>query len=299
MYAVDTSRTDALNFLTLYCGYDELAGRHIPGSVLLNDETLTAVNQFELDSVKEHFRLMRRWYLKGYIRPDAPVLGDTANDKRDGYLPMSWVGTMKPGINVEVSMIFGGAPVEVRQLTPHYLTTSFITAAMTAIGASAENPGLCMDFYNLLYTDRELYNILCHGLEGVHYRRLSGMMIEPVEGSGYMPNLDWSFGNQFMAYVKKGADESVWEETKEQNRSAIVSSALGFSFDPSPIQTEIVRVNAVKDEYLPMLATGAVDFDTVYPEFIGALKEAGSDTIIAELQRQLDAWKHAKGAAGN
>ncbi|MBO9608448.1 MAG: DUF3502 domain-containing protein, partial [Paenibacillaceae bacterium] len=39
------------------------------------------------------------------------------------------------------------------------------------------------------------------------------------------------------------------------------------------------------------LSIGAVDPDVELPKFLEKLKNAGADAIIAEKQKQLDAWK--------
>lgn len=45
---------------------------------------------------------------------------------------------------------------------------------------------------------------------------------------------------------------------------------------------------------MPSLETGAVDPETVLPEFIESLKAANVDDVIADKQQQLDAWKASK-----
>jgi putative aldouronate transport system substrate-binding protein len=99
------------------------------------------------------------------------------------------------------------------------------------------------------------------------------------------------YGNQFLAYFRPGQNTSDWDETIKINTNAKASPALGFSFDPAPVQTEIAMVSAVVTEYHKPLVCGAVDPDKVLPEFIQKLKDAGSDKLLAELQRQLNAWK--------
>ena len=78
------------------------------------------------------------------------------------------------------------------------------------------------------------------------------------------------------------------------NESAKASPALGFSFDSTPVRTEMASVGAVKDEYELSLDTGAVDPEKALPEFLEKLEAAGSQTIIDEIQKQLDEWKAAQ-----
>ena len=56
----------------------------------------------------------------------------------------------------------------------------------------------------------------------------------------------------------------------------------------------MASVGAVKDEYELSLDTGAVDPEKALPEFLEKLEAAGSQTIIDEIQKQLDEWKAAQ-----
>ena len=72
---------------------------------------------------------------------------------------------------------------------------------------------------------------------------------------------------------------------------------MGFSFDNSSVSSEIAAIYAVVDEYRAGLLGGALDLDENYPRFIQKLKDAGIDTVIAEKQKQLDAWAQENGVS--
>ena len=68
---------------------------------------------------------------------------------------------------------------------------------------------------------------------------------------------------------------------------------LGFTFDAEPVKAEIGKTNAVYDEYYRAIDLGVAS-EAKYNEFVAKLKDAGSDKIIAEMQKQIDAWKTSK-----
>ena len=70
----------------------------------------------------------------------------------------------------------------------------------------------------------------------------------------------------------------------------VVSKAFGYTFDISNVKTQAAAVSSVIGEYGPSLSCGVVDVDEKLPEFIQALKDAGIDDVIAENQKQFDAW---------
>lgn len=294
MYPFAADVQGILDFLTMNMGYDELAGRHIPGVVMFDDEELKVVNQFELPQVQEHYQLMYEWAQKGYIRLDAATITDSLPEVKAGNHIARLTGTVKPGLEAIEKENFGGRDVEIVSLSDPWLCTSGITATMTAISRTSKNPEKAMQFINLFNTDAYLYNLITQGIEGKHYETLEDGYIAPIDNSGYFPNADWMYGNQFLAYLKEGQDADVWDQTIELNTSAKNSVALGFAFDPSNVQNEIASVNAVVKEFELSLDTGAVDPATTMPQFLDKLEQAGSQTIIDEVQRQLDEWKATK-----
>ena len=74
-------------------------------------------------------------------------------------------------------------------------------------------------------------------------------------------------------------------------KNAVQSPAFGFVFDSSSVKTEVSAVGNVITQYFNALTNGELDPDIYIDEFNAKLKDAGVETIIAEKQKQLDAWK--------
>ena len=100
-------------------------------------------------------------------------------------------------------------------------------------------------------------------------------------------------GNQFLSYIWNGDDPKLWEKMNAFNKSAVMSKALGFSFNAEPVKTEVAAVTNVQNQYKVGLETGTLDPEVKLPEFVKALKAAGIEKIIAEKQKQLDEWAKA------
>ncbi|MEE0364911.1 MAG: DUF3502 domain-containing protein, partial [Oscillospiraceae bacterium] len=95
-------------------------------------------------------------------------------------------------------------------------------------------------------------------------------------------------------YYTDASQVGTWPETAEINANAQASCILGFAFDSEPVATQIAQCSAVVEEYLPALNCGAVDVDSTLEAFNAALKDAGVEQIIAEMQSQIDAWLATK-----
>lgn len=291
LYPFQITRGNFGGTLNVSYGYDEAAGRNIPGVVRLDDSSMQVVNQFESEEYKNHLALMRSWFQKGYIRKDAATLSDDSADFAAGKYASFLTGNLKPGGESETAAKLEGREVKDVALSKPYLLTSSIIATMTAVSKSSKNPERAIMFLDLLYSDKELFNTLAHGIEGKHYNKLDDVTVEAIIDGGYSPNADWLYGNQFSGYYRKGQQPGIWEETIELNNSAAPSPLIGFNFDPTPVKSELAQTATVTDQYIPMLETGSVDPEKYLPEFIDKLKRAGSDKIVAEIQKQIDAWK--------
>jgi putative aldouronate transport system substrate-binding protein len=296
LFPMQNSKAGFLPGLLAHYGFDEIAGRNIPGVIRLKDNSLKVENQFESPEFKEEFATMRDFYTKGYFRKDVATLADTTPDNTAGkYAVLGGGGTYAPGMEVGIMAKNNGNDFTVVKISDSYLETSGITATMTGINAKSKNPERAMMFYDMLFSDKQLYNLLAHGIEGKHYTKIDEDTVEPIKDGGYDPNVDWQLGDQFNGYYRKGQAKGIWDNTIKLNETAIKSPLLGFTFDPTQVKAELAQCNAIQAQYMAILDTGSVDPDKVLPEFIDKLKKAGSDKIIAEEQKQIDAWKAASG----
>ena len=256
-------------------------------SVMKNGDT-TVFNPYTTEEYKNYIMLMSDWFKKGYIRKDvASITSDTDDIKNMKYA--IWDTQYKPGleyINVK------GEKMDVTYLpmdTPT-LSNGAGTQAMIAINAGSKHPVEAIKLIELLNTDKELYNLICYGIEGTHYEKTGENTIRILEGSKYSPKTDWEFGNQFNAYITEGKELNVWEETAKMNEEATPSKLFGFVFNPEPVKTEVANVSSVVTEYA-YLEKGTENAEESYDTFLKKLESSGINKIIEEAQAQIDAWK--------
>ena len=79
---------------------------------------------------------------------------------------------------------------------------------------------------------------------------------------------------------------------RKLNESAPVSPILGFRPNLDGYTTELAVLGAIYAETRPILNTGSMpDFDSYISIVTERYKEAGIDSIIAEIERQYVEWK--------
>lgn len=274
---------------------EAIVGINVPGVVRFEDDTLTVVNQFESDEFKTFTATLRDWNAKGYMNSKERISKKTDDwvDAKAGKWILSISGAFKPG-GANLATSLGGEPyVEAPAGTAH-LTTGGITATMQAINRNSKNPERAMMLLELLNTDKDLYNLLNFGIKDDHYKiDADGFMVPGDNQQGYNPSVPWMFASNFLANVEKGMPADVWEQTKKVNEDALPSKLLGFTFDAEPVKGEIAKATAVFDEYSRAIQLGVSSADK-YNTFVAKMKTAGADKIIAEMQKQIDAWKASK-----
>ena len=280
------------DLMTLEHGYEAVINTKVPGAIKLGDESLTVVNQWELPEVQADMALIYQWCQDGIVRMDAATVQESGvPDLKAGMHAAVVEATYT--VDSEISRYpdeFGGQPVQCVFLSDAWTFTGAPIATLNAISTTSKNPQAAMQLLNIVNSDAEVFNLLCFGIQGTHYTLNDDGTTSPIEGAGYDPNADWVFGNQFNAIPRAGQAADVWERTKAYNDSALVSTAMGFTFDASAVSNEIAACTAVYDQYIEPLTLGSIDPATGIPEMMAKLDAAGYQTILAEIQRQVDEW---------
>ena len=240
----------------------------------------------EIPEVREYADLAYDWFKKGYIRQDVATVTSDSSDIYQGKYAC-WGIAWKQGVVSEEQNKMPNIEVVGVNLQNPFMTRHYASATCFGISKNSKNPEKALKFIELLNTDKELYNLICWGIEGTHYTKPSENHIQLAENSGYNPNSSWTFGNTFHSYLLPGQADDLWEKTKEENDTAKKSELLELAFRTKDIRTEIANCSAVSAEY-SYLAMGYQDPNTYFSDYVRRMKEAGVDKVAEEAQRQVD-----------
>ena len=101
-----------------------------------------------------------------------------------------------------------------------------------------------------------------------------------------------------MSYLQPVQPDDLWEQTKKINEETPLTGLIGFTFDATSVRQVIADCRAVANEFMQALQSAQFDDkDEALAEFQSRLDAAGADEVIAEKQRQLNAWLESKNAA--
>lgn len=176
-----------------------------------------------------------------------------------------------------------------------YLSTSSVNALTWGVSTISKHPDAALKFINLLFTDKDVINLVIYGIEGRDYVKVDTDHVKYPDGQDastvpYTAQLSCGVvGNQFIQYQMEGTNMADMELMLEENKNSAMSPAMGFTFDSSTVANEYSAVSNVIGQYLPGLITGSMDPAEI-PNFIEKLQAAGMDKLVQAKQQQLDQW---------
>ncbi|WP_135548613.1 ABC transporter substrate-binding protein [Paenibacillus cymbidii] len=268
---------------------------HLAAGIFIDyNDPKKIVSLYSTAQYKKTLDTLRSYYQKGYINQEAPTLKSITDIRKAGKEAIMTTDVMKEGKEQEVKRSNGDLDVVKREVSKPRVMASAVTATINAISRTSKNPERALMLLELMNTDKNLFNLISFGVENKHYTKIGDNTVKIILDGGYNPNTSWVFGNVFNGYLLEGQAPDTWTKTEKLNNESEKSPIMDFKFDATSVSSEIANIVSVIDEYKPGLETGAVDIDKVLPQFQDKLKNAGSDKVVAEAQKQLDAYYSAK-----
>ncbi len=255
------------------------------------DGTFSVTSPFTEEEYLGDMQLYRSWFEKGYIRQDIASITDQSAEQAAGKFAV-WRCVYKPGGTEEHNANNPNNRCIIIQISDAFMPYNAGSTTMTAINVASKHPDEAFKIMELANSDKEFYNILAYGVEGKHYNLDENGRVVLIKNSGYKPNGSWKFGSVFNSLLVPGQDDDVWEETIAFNDAARKSDIMGFTFDTTPVRTEIGQIQTVSGKY----KQGSLGFEPLEawrPKMMEELEEAGVEKVRAELEKQLNEWAKA------
>lgn len=273
--------------------YDFLEDK-LPIVMDLDTNTGKLENWVDTKKAQDYMATARKYYQAGYIRKDVvAALKNGGDENTTGSWFVDTAGTQPYAEQLWSTSL--GYPVVINPINPPVTNNTSVSGSMIAISATAENPERDMMFLNLLNSDVYLRNLINYGIEGKHYTK-TGDNFETQTAAGIKDyNVPaFALGNVLITYLPTGTPADKWAKFAEFNKSSKNSPMLGFDFNTDSLKTEIASLKSVRDEFNDALVSGSVDPTVYIPKYQAKLKAAGLDKVMAEAQKQYDAFKAKK-----
>lgn len=239
------------------------------------------------ETLVNQYKTLREWNTKGFFPQDVATMKDELSLIKAGKV-FSRYNRFKPGTDADLKNAYGFEVVTI-PVGPSVISKGSVTSTLNAISTTSKNPERAMMLINLIDTNKDLFNLLKFGIEGQDYTKVSANRIEQKKDGYALPG--WLFGNEFNSFVIPGQIDDVWDQTKKLNDSSLVDPLISFVFDRKPVENELAQLNAAAGEYGAILNNGLDDTDKTLKAYLDKRKAAGADKVMAELQKQIDAWR--------
>ncbi|HJB91972.1 MAG TPA: ABC transporter substrate-binding protein [Candidatus Eisenbergiella merdavium] len=273
--------------LWAYCGEGTRSLNEGNDFVYVNEEEEgdKVYSYFESEAFKNLCEITSRWAEAGYIDKDLitnPSQSDAdwnaanclARNGMPGSLISSTLKTADP--DAYETMVKIGDQEKIKNKDYDW--------GIAISAADQENVARWLDLFNWMNKDQEHFNFCVYGVEGKDYEVNEDGTITKLVSDSFIDS--W-----FMEAIPYNTyDPSFDQETinkyEHWDDDAVFSKLTGFSFDTTPVTTEIAMLTSIYDEKLKPMMWGLMDYEENIDGVIEEMKAAGLDTYVAEYQRQ-------------
>lgn len=288
-----------------FSSYDtDTLGTEDPLGVLMlspDSGDLTVINYYESDQFTEHLAYAAQWSELGFFRKDPLNIQDgSLSFIADGEAFGGFAYYCSEDACIAVQENNLGYEIYACQLadTP-WARTGNVNGMTWCIPALSQNQEGAMIFLNELFINAELSNLVCSGIEGVHYVQTGEGNITYAEGldamtTGWPSGMGTFWPNLLITEPWAPSPAGIYDEWLASNETCGKSPALGFAFNAAPVADEISACANVVDKYYSAMMLHIGDTEQMHADFLSELESAGIGDIIAEKQAQLDAWAAAQ-----
>ncbi len=298
-------------------GYEFIGGNNSLLCYKVSDPSCKVVCFYDTDEYKTYIKYAAKWYGEGYISKDILTGEDGVGSKlslfSSNITNFRIPDTNNDGIiTVEEATAANSADVKSIKIcmTPasqKYSGTSVVGSLKTycSIPTTSKNPEKAIKLLELLRTDEgaDILNLLCYGIEGTHYEKLSDTEIKAFdyEGQGSstsaygIPN--WELGNMFNEYTcypyTKATVDAAKKYFEEELPTFTKTPVYGLSINNKNVENELAQMTAANEEFMLQLiggTNGTASYQATYDKLMSKLNAAGIDKVKTEYQSQIDAF---------
>lgn len=255
------------------------------------------VNTLQSKEFEQYCTMIAEWGEKGYINVDDELGGIT---NAQTCLTQDWLFNWWTAIpnNKESEGRDGNQPEDFAQVTKNWgrSTTTLGSCFAVSKKCSEQTAKDCVDFLGYLFTDNKIANLYTFGIEGKDYVMKDGL----VDRTGTNPTYShspWESTSVKAVTLEVNEPSNKVQMYDDFNNNASGTVASGFRFDPSKVEAAYTSCVNLFDQYgksLELGAHGSKEVKAKIAEFQKALDDAGYQDVLAEAQKQYNAWKASK-----
>lgn len=279
------------------------------GGYAVNDDIITDLITYSTEQNKllywwedpyflKDAKTMNDFYKQGYVKKRAAEMQDWLNQFETGnYAVCGSPGAYDPTFARSSQLI--GFPCVESFWAQNPIGTVNIQWPVTAIGKNSKNPERAMMLVNLMFGDKKLFNTICYGIENQDYKVVSGAGTNSPTVAAKSP-ATWAIWHSWIGplwnqWPSNWNSADTLKTLKYNTDHGKISPILGFIFNQEPVKKEIAQANALAEDLITLKVGSEPDYQKYIADEKAKYLQVGAAKIMAEVQKQLNAWKKAKG----
>lgn len=275
--------------------FDFFSGDVAANWIAVDRSSNSVVNTVASSQYKEFCKLMADWASKGYISEDEATKTTSEQATQSKDWAVSWWTDIP--VNDEADSRYN-QDVTMQQATERYAHSTSALGSCYCIPSTTtqDKAKAAIEFLGMLYTDSTLADIYTFGIEGEDFNYEgsgASKKVRQADDAKYNHSM-WESASATVVTPLYNEPDNKADLYKSFNGGAKTSCAAGFRFDRSPVEAEYSACTALFEDYGFQLENGAFSPDQVdakIDEYLKKLDAAGYQKILAEAQKQYDAWK--------
>ena len=281
--------------------FDALGTGDVLVGIPAGSDSTTVVNFFDTKEFEDALALAKEWDELGFFQDDPLNAQDGAVAQVSNGIAFGVMlryadatictNSQQNSMDYDlVSINVGGGP---------YIYTDALTSGIDGIPSNSKHKEAGLRFLNELYVNQDLANLVCSGIENKHYVVLENGTIDfygdlNAVTTGWPSGMGTAWPNVTITRPWAPNPPDLYKYWLDTNAACIKSPAFGFVFDSSEVSNEVAACTNVISQYQKALLLNIGDQDALLKTFREKLEEAGINDIVAEKQKQLDAYLAAK-----
>ena len=252
-------------------------------------ETPQLVNYLETEYIRNTQQAIARYYNAGYYNVTHPL---------NQYVKFADVDAgFEYRHNENTLNLYGDYAIPVSNA--QFMCTD-LADYICGISAGSDQTEHCLSLLNLIAEDVEFRKLMLFGVEGEDYKVVNGIR-KRIEGRktskqecyymDYLSPLADFCGfkrGDYKGYPVVEEGSTALESYRKTLKGSTVWYPLSYDdFDLTGLEDELAAINAVLAVQLKSFHTMDAD---AYEQMLSDIQEAGGDKVLAELQKQFDAW---------
>jgi putative aldouronate transport system substrate-binding protein len=294
MYAFGDANTQAL-FPTYADYYFPIGdGGMYPVYIDPADKTYTVKSFLDTQPFTDIVTKKLEWKNKGWIPADSSIDGEAGFDK--GKVAALGANLFRASERIDtLTANVPGATVETVYLEPQTRRIYSAGDNMMAVPSSSKHVKEAVALMNWIKKDQANFDLWSYGVEGVNYKLTDGSIgVSGIADKDKYNTPVWMWNDLRIARFSTNYPKEDIAALKDWDSKSEVTPLVGFTLDQSKIKTQISQMTAVMNEYGVNLGLGVTDINKIRDEMMKKMNAAGLQDVIAETQKQINAYLAAK-----